>query len=133
MNFGALLDSFAHDDLLKAVLVLIVLDILIGVVAAVIDKEQRFRFDRLGDFLLNDVLGKVFPWFILYAAAKVAPSVDVLGVDLDAIQKAAWGIVVVVLVASLVQSLGQLGLANIVNKVPGLDASPKAVDKVTTG
>lgn len=133
MNFGALLDSFAHDDLLKAVLVLIVLDVLIGVIAAIVDKEQRFRFDRLGDFLLDDVLGKVFPWFILYAAAKVAPKVDVLGVDLDAIQKAAWGIVVVVLVASLVQSLGQLGLGGIVDKVPGLDSSPKPVHKVTTG
>ena len=58
---------------------------------------------------------------------------DVLGVDLDAIQKAAWGIVVVVLVASLVQSLGQLGLANVVNKVPGLDSTPKPKDKITTG
>lgn len=133
MNFGALLDSFAHDDLLKAVLVLIVLDVIIGVVAAIVDKEQRFRFDRLGDFLLNDVLGKVFPWFIVYAAAKVAPSVDVLGIDLDAIQKAIWGIVVVVLIASLVQSLGQLGLGAVVDKVPGLDSTPKATDKVTTG
>lgn len=125
MTFNEVLHSFAADDLLKAVLVLIVLDFALGVVAAIVNKEQRFKFNRLANFAMDDVVGKVFPWFIVYSTAKFAPSVDVLGVNLNDVQKAVWVVVAASLVASLLESLSQLGfqpLQKAVDAVPGLSS-----------
>jgi hypothetical protein len=123
VTFNEVLSQFADDPLLKAVLVIIALDLVFGVLAAVVDKEQRFRFNRVAGFMLDDVVGKVFPWFVLYGASKFAPSVDVLGLSLDDVQRAAWAVASVALVASLVESLGQLRLTPVqqaIDKVPGL-------------
>jgi hypothetical protein len=106
---SAIWQAFFDDTLLHAVLVLIAIDIVLGVAAAV--KTSDFAFSKVAMFARDDLLGKVVPWFVIYAAAKYAPSVDVLGIDLDAIQKGVWALVVVALVGSLVASLADLGLA----------------------
>ena len=100
--------EFANDKQLQAVLVLIVLDVVLGVVAAV--KVGTFAFSKVAAFLKDDVLGKVVPWFAIFAAAKFAPSVDVLGIDLNQIQTVFWAAVVVALVASLASSAADLGV-----------------------
>ena len=126
MTFNQVVHSFASDDLLQAVLVLIALDLVLGVIAAVVSKTQRFKFNKLASFAADDVLGKVFPWFIIYSAAKFAPSVDVLGISLNDIQKGVWVVVAAALIASLVESLAQLGfqpLTKAVDSIPGLSSS----------
>jgi hypothetical protein len=95
------LTAFANDDTFKAVIVLILLDLILGVAASIKDSEQRFSFAKLANFAETDLLGKVFPWFVCYAAWKYAPTVDILGV---------FAAVVVALVGSLVSSLADLGI-----------------------
>ncbi len=100
--------AFVSDDTFKAVVVLVVLDLVLGIVAAV--KTGRFAFSKVSAFLKDDVLGKFLPWFAIYAAWKWAPSVDVLGVGLKEVQEVVFAGVVVALVASLTASLADLGL-----------------------
>ena len=106
--------QFANDKQLQAVLVLIALDLILGVAAAV--KTRQFQFTKLVGFLQNDVLGKVLPWFALFAFGKFAPSVDVLGLDLNQIQTGVWVLMSAALIASLVSSLADMGLGD---KLPG--------------
>lgn len=108
MTLQEVVQSFAQDDTLKAVAVLIVLDTLLGVTAAV--RAGQFAFAKVVGFLRDDVLGKVVPWFGIYAAWKWAPSVEVLGVGLKEMQEAVFALVVVALLASLTSSLADLGL-----------------------
>lgn len=105
---GEVIRQFANDKQLQAVLVLIGLDIVLGIVAAV--KLGRFAFSKVSAFLKDDVLGKVVPWFAVFAAAKYAPGVDILGVDLNQVQTVFWAAVVVALVASLTSSVADLGV-----------------------
>ncbi len=108
MDLHEVVRQFANDKQLQAVLVLIVLDVVLGIVAAV--KLGQFAFSKIAAFLKDDVLGKVVPWFAIFAAAKFAPSVDVLGIDLNQIQTVFWAAVVVALVASLTSSAADLGV-----------------------
>jgi hypothetical protein len=109
--------AFAHDALLQAVLVIIALDILLGVAASV--KKGAFRLSWLAGFAKDDLLGKVFPWFLIYAVSKYAPSVAVLGIDLSAIEKLVWAAVVAALAGSMLSSLKDLGLP-----IPDIGALP---------
>lgn len=116
MSLPTVASDFANDSLLQAVLVLIVLDLVLGVAAAA--KGGLFTFAKVAGFARDDILGKVFPWFVIYAAAKFAPDTTVLGIDLDVIQKGVFALVVVALLGSLTSSLTDLGLKI---PVPSLD------------
>ena len=116
MSWDQVVSAFVNDDTFKAVVVLVVLDIVLGVGASV--KAGQFAFAKVVGFLRDDVLGKVLPWFAIYAAAKWAPDVSVLGVDMDAIQKVVFAAVVIALVGSLTSSIADLGLGNIGSKLP---------------
>lgn len=118
MTFGGIVNSFAHDGYFQAVLVLIALDVIIGIAASV--KTKEFKFSWLAGFAQDDLLGKVFPWFVIYAAAKYAPNVAVLGIDLSAIEKVVFAAVAGALGGSLLASLADLGL-----KVPAPSMLPK--------
>lgn len=113
MSIQQVVSEFAHDKQLQAVLVLIVLDVVLGVIASLFPKDstRTFAFSKIAAFLKDDVLGKVVPWFAIFAAAKFAPSVDVLGVDLNQLQTVFWAAVVIALVASLTASAADLGVA----------------------
>lgn len=121
MTFSTALHQFAQDDLLKAVILLIILDLALGVAAAV--KQGTFQLAYVGQFAKDDVLAKVFPWFILYAAAKLGPSVSLLGVDLDNIQKGVFVVVTAALVGSLLSSLADLGFSGFPRALVGGDDS----------
>jgi hypothetical protein len=109
MTIQEVVQEFAHDKQLHAVLVLIALDLILGVVAAV--KLGTFALSKISGFLKDDVLGKVVPWFVIFSAAKFAPSVDVLGIDLNQVQTVLWALVTAALVASLLASLNDLGVS----------------------
>lgn len=108
MTYQAVFSSFAHDKQLYAVIILIVVDLILGVGAALY--KGTFAFTKITGFLHDDVLGKVFPWFVLFAVSKFAPGADVLGVDFNALQTAAWALVLIALVASLTASLADFGV-----------------------
>jgi Bacteriophage holin family len=108
MGLSQVVHAFVSDTTFKAVAVLVLLDLVLGIVAAV--KLGQFAFSKVSAFLKDDLLGKVLPWFSIYAAWKWAPSVDVLGVGLKEIQEVVFAGVVVALVASLTSSLADLGL-----------------------
>ncbi len=109
MTYQQVFSEFAHDKQLYAVVALIVVDLVLGVGAAAYNKT--FAFSKITGFLHDDVLGKVFPWFVLFAVAKFAPNADILGVDFNALQTAAWALVLVALVGSLTGSLNDFGVS----------------------
>jgi hypothetical protein len=119
---GTYLHSFANDQLLQAVLVLIVVDLLLGVAAAL--RLGTFRLSYLSDFARTDLLGKVFPWFVLYSAGKAAPSTDVLGVNLSDLADAAGVVVAAALVGSLVSSVNDFFPGVTIPKIIGGGENP---------
>ena len=112
MDLATILGSFVKDSQFTAVVVLIVVDIVLGVGASFYNKGQTFALTYLANFMRNDVLGKVFPWFILYAGAKASHGTTVLlGIDMGNIADGVWVGVLAALVGSLVSSLGDFGVA----------------------
>lgn len=109
MGISGLLSSFAHDEQLKAVVILIVADLVLGVLAAVYNKEQSFGLHFVANFMHNDVLGKVVPWFVLFAIGKNS-SQSLLGVDFGTLADGAWAAVTLALVGSLTTSLSDFGV-----------------------
>lgn len=103
-------NAFANDETFKAILVLIALDLVLGVAASVKNPAQRFSFAKLGKFAQDDLLGKVFPWFVVYAAWKYAPGTDVLGLDLEQIQQGVFVLCTAALAGSMLSSLADLGV-----------------------
>ena len=55
MQLSDYLNVFVHDQKLKAVLVLIVLDLVLGIAASV--KGSEFNLSFVANFLRDDVLG----------------------------------------------------------------------------
>lgn len=112
MGIGNLLHAFFEDTRTQIALLLIVLDVILGISAALIDKTQGFRMSYIADFLRTDVLGKVLPFFVLYGGYKYAANADLVipGVDLEVLMNASWVIVLAALGGSLYKSLKDLGL-----------------------
>lgn len=115
MNYGQLLHAFFEDDKVMIALILIAVDFLLGIAAAV--KGKTFRLSYLADFARNDVLFKLLPYFVVYSAALVAGSKDIVipGLDLGVVAGAVYAGLVIAWVGSIVSSLGELGLP-----VPGV-------------
>lgn len=110
MDFASFLNTFVHDSKFAAVAVLIALDIILGVGAAFYTRTFALTF--LANFMRNDVLGKVFPWFVLYSAALASHGATVvLGIDMGNIADGVWVGVVAALVGSLVSSLTDFGIS----------------------
>ena len=108
MSIPEILNSFASNEQVKAVAVLIAADLVLGVLAAV--KMGQFRLTYISNFLRNDVVGKVVPWFALFALGKTSGA-SVVGVDFGTISDAAFVVATAALVGSLATSLKDLGLA----------------------
>jgi len=111
MNMGQLLHAFFSDDKLKVAFIVIFLDFVLGVLAAV--KQGNFRLAYVSDFLRNDVAFKLVPWFTLYAGALVAGQQDILipGLDIGVVAGAAYATVIAAWVASILGSVNELRLA----------------------
>lgn len=105
------LATFAHDDKLKIVLVLIAVDFILGVTAAL--KTNTFQLSYLANFAKDDLLGKVVPWFVLYSAALVAGHQTILGsvVDFGDLADVTFGIVTAAMAGSIYKSLTDLGFS----------------------
>lgn len=109
MDIGHYLAMFAHDDKVSVVLILIAVDFVLGVIAAV--EHGTFRLSYVADFMRRDVLGKVVPWFVLYAADKASHGASVVGpVDFGTIATGAFVAVTAALAGSILSSLKDLGV-----------------------
>lgn len=108
MNLAQLIHAFASDDKVRAIALLVVLDFVLGVLAAL--HRRDFRLGRVADFLRDDVLFKVVPYFALWVAVHVAGDLEIPGTQLGVVEEGAFLLVAGAMVASLVGSLRELGL-----------------------
>jgi hypothetical protein len=110
MSFSALLHTFAHDDKIRALIVLIFADFVFGVGAAL--KVGNFRLSFVADLLKKDVLQKVVPYFVLYSIALVAGGYQIVvpGIDFGVVAGAAYVVLVAALASSVFASLKTLGV-----------------------
>lgn len=122
MTISRALTDFANGTTFQAVLILVALDLILGVAAAVYLRD--FRLGRLVDFARDDLLAKVLPWAAIYVAAGLAPETKVLGLSLGDVEKAMFAIVAAALVQSLYTSVNDLGF-----KLPLPDRVQKAVGR----
>jgi len=111
---GQLLHAFFSDTRVQISLLLLVLDFVLGTVAAFVDSTQGFRLSFWSDTLRNDVLGKVVPFFVIYGGYKYASSADLVipGLDMEVLMNAAWGVLTLAFVGSILKSVSDLGLFN---------------------
>jgi hypothetical protein len=124
VSVAQLIHSFVTDVQTKTVFAMIVLDLVLGVLAAL--KLGTFRLAFLANFARNDVLGKVIPFFALHSAALVAGEQNVVipGFDISMISDAVFGLVAAAMVGSILGSLADLGLSAIPPALGSTHSSP---------
>lgn len=109
---GQLLHAFFNDERVQIALLLLILDFVLGVIAAFVDDTQGFRLSFIGDILRTDVLMKIVPFFVLYGGYKYAAGADLVipGLDMEVLMNAAWVVVLAALVGSIYSSLNDIGI-----------------------
>lgn len=112
-----LLHRFFNDLWVQIAFLLVALDIALGVVDATV--HGNFRFNYLADFMRNDLLGKVVPFFLVYGGYVYAKNADIVipGIDLAVVKDAAGALMLAALGASLFNSLKDLGIP-LINQLP---------------
>lgn len=118
-TFNAILEEFSDDTTVRLISALVLLDILVGVCAAIVDKTQKFQLNYIVDFLRNDVLGKMIPYFGIWAAVRLGGDIEIAG--FGAIEELVGAGVVAALGASIAKSLVDLGLLKGLSGVFGGD------------
>ncbi len=118
-----LIKQFGNDPETIAIVVLIVVDFLFGVSAAVVSKTQSVNLTYLADFLRADVLSKLVPYAGLWFLFQVSGDVN-LG-ELELLETGTSAAIILALVASVLKSLADLGVP-----IPGIVAKP---DPTTPG
>lgn len=103
---SALLKQFTEDPTVLLLAVLVALDVVLGVSAAV--KVGKFKFVLISDFLRADVLGKLVPYYAIWAAVHLTG--DVMLGDFGVIEETAGGAAVLAVGASVLNSVRDLGL-----------------------
>jgi hypothetical protein len=91
-----------HDARLQAALGLVAVDLVLGITAAF--HANTFALSKLAGFVRDDLLGKLIPWAVLYAAAKLTRVTWA-----DAAQNVVYAGVVAAWVGSIASSLKDLG------------------------
>ena len=117
-----LLRQFSDDPTVLALAALVGLDVILGVLAAL--KMKTFKFVIVADFLRADVLGKLLPYFAVWAAVHVSGDVT-LG-DFGVIEETAGALAIAAVGASVLNSIRDLGLS----ALPEVVAAP---DPTTPG
>jgi len=112
-----LLNQFTEDPTVVLLGVLVVLDVLLGVLSAL--KTGTFRFVLLSDYLRADVLGKLLPYYALWAAVHVTGDITIG--DFGVIEEVAGATAVAAIGASVLNSLRDLGLSSLPDEVAAND------------
>lgn len=122
MSVGEFLRVFWNDGKVEILAILVALDFLLGVAAAI--KLGTFRLSYISDFVRKDVIFKIGGYLVVYAGAVFAGQADIVidGLDLGVIAGSVYVVIVAAMVGSLLNSLRDLGV------VPGTDP-PASVDR----
>jgi hypothetical protein len=118
MQLSQVLVALWHDARLQAALGVVALDFALGVTAAL--STNTFALSKLAGFVRDDLLGKLVPWMVLYAAAKLTHATWA-----DSAQNVVYAGAVAAWAGSIVSSLNDLGF-----KVP---LPPRLAGLVLTG
>src|SRR3990172_4923279 len=102
-----LIREFTNDPMVQTMAVLVVIDIVLGISAAVVGKSQTFQLSYVVDFLRNDVLGKLVPYYAVWAGVHLGGDFEVIGIP--AIESVVGAAVIAALGASILNSLRDLG------------------------
>lgn len=117
MTFSSALHAFFTDMKFQIVLVVIFLDFVLGVLAAL--KQGNFRLSYIADFGRNDIEFKLLPWLIIYVASKFAGHQQLVipGVDVGVAAGAAYAAFMAGWAGSILTSLAELGVPTGTNTV----------------
>lgn len=118
-----LLRQFTEDPTVLILGVLVALDVLLGVSAAL--KANTFKFVLVSDFLRADVLGKLVPYYAVWGAVHVTG--DFYLGSFGIIEESVGALAIAAVGASVLNSLRDLGLAK------GAPDSIAADDPTTPG
>ena len=102
----SLLNQFTEDPTVILLAALVGLDVVLGVLSALVRKT--FKFVMVADFLRADVLGKLLPYYAVWAAVHVTG--DVMLGDFGVIEETTGAAAVLALSASILNSLNELRL-----------------------
>ena len=83
------------------ILILIAIDVVLGIIAALMKKD--FRLGKLANFMVKPVLGYVLGFAVLEMVASALPS-------LAFVVMVAFVLIVLALVGSILNNLGKMGL-----------------------
>lgn len=118
-----LIENFANDPGIRLAAVLVALDFVLGVAAAI--AARTFRFGWLADFLRRDILQKLVPYFAVWAAVRLGGDIELGGIG--AIEETVNAAVVLALGGSILNSLRDLGvLRGAPDEIAGSDSPPPA-------
>lgn len=125
MNIAEFLRTFWSDDKVGVLALLIAMDFLLGVIAAL--KMGVFRLAYVADFLRQDVIYKIGGYLVLYGGSIYAGQEDFLvdGLDLGVAAGAAYVLIIAAMVGSIANSVREIGFA------PADNTSHNPVDMVT--
>lgn len=102
-----LLNQFQEDPTVVGLAVLVGLDVLLGVLSAL--KRGAFKFVIVADFLRADVLGKLLPYYGVWAAVHVGG--DIMLGDFGVIEETTGALAIAAIGASVLNSIRDLGLS----------------------
>lgn len=120
---ASLLKQFTEDPTVLLLGILVALDVILGVCSAL--KNGNFKFVLIADFLRADVLGKLVPYYAIWAAVHLGG--DVMLGEFGLIEESAGVLAVAALGASVLNSVRDLGLGK------SLPESVAAGDPTTPG
>jgi len=83
------------------ILILIAIDVVLGIIAALMKKD--FRLGKLANFMVKPVLGYVLGFAVLEMVAQALPSLAWLVL-------VAFALIVLALIGSILNNLGKMGL-----------------------
>lgn len=103
-----LVKQFANDEMVILIAALVALDLVLGVSAALKNPDQAFRLSYVTDFLRNDILGKMVPYYAVWVAVNLGGDFELAGIPL--IEDSVGALVVAALGASVLNSLRDMGI-----------------------
>jgi hypothetical protein len=101
-----LIRAFANDPTVILLAVLLSLDFVLGVTESIVNNHFRLAF--LSDYMRNDVLGKLIPYYAIWAALHVAGDFTIAGFEV--IEETLGSTIALAFTASIFNSLAKLKL-----------------------
>lgn len=121
-----LLRDFGNDPTVIAIAALVALDVVLGVSAALANKQQKFQFSYIADFLKADVLGKLVPYAGLWIVLHLTGDIELGGIE--AVEEGVGVFIIASVSASVLNSLRDLGIlpSNTPDAIAGNDPNSNA-------